>query len=322
MASSVEEAAREEVVSVELPAPPGWKKKFLPKQSGTPKKNEIVFSSPTGEEIVSKRQLEQYLKAHPGGPAVSEFDWGTGETPRRSARISEKAKASPLPDSETPKKRRTSLSSKKDNKEKETAPEGTEETKEVDMQDAEKSEKDNVDAETEKDAVKQNQDDNKAQDTDTKTEVIPPEEGNIPNDAEESKKAPEVELENSKETLGGKEAEGSKVTENENENEKLDGAKDQEKAQQPQSEAEKEDGSGDQDKADTAIAGEKNYEVEGEAKEKDNRSTLESEGDDKEKSVKENNDEHSADVHEKSKKVEGEATANGSHGSEAGEVKP
>uniref|UniRef100_A0A2N9IV07 MBD domain-containing protein n=1 Tax=Fagus sylvatica TaxID=28930 RepID=A0A2N9IV07_FAGSY len=305
MASSVEEAAREEVVSVELPAPPGWKKKFLPKQSGTPKKNEIVFSSPTGEEIVSKRQLEQYLKAHPGGPAVSEFDWGTGETPRRSARISEKAKASPLPDSETPKKRRTSLSSKKDNKEKETAPEGTEETKEVDMQDAEKSEKDNVDAETEKDAVKQNQDDNKAQDTDTKMEVIPPEEGkvgqegNIPNDAEESKKAPEVELENSKETLGGKEAEGSKVTENENENEKLDGAKDQEKAQQPQSEAEKEDGSGDQDKADTAIA-----------------------GDDKEKSVKENNDEHSADVHEKSKKVEGEATANGSHGSEAGEVKP
>jgi hypothetical protein len=29
MASSVEEAAREEVVSVELPAPPGWKKKVF-----------------------------------------------------------------------------------------------------------------------------------------------------------------------------------------------------------------------------------------------------------------------------------------------------
>jgi len=39
MASSVErEGVREEVVSVELPAPDGWKKKFFPKQGGTPKK--------------------------------------------------------------------------------------------------------------------------------------------------------------------------------------------------------------------------------------------------------------------------------------------
>jgi len=324
MASSVEEAGREEVVSVELPAPPGWKKKFLPKQSGTPKKNEIIFTSPTGEEIVSKRQLEQYLKAHPGGPTASEFDWGTGETPRRSARISEKTKATPPPESETPKKRSRKSSAKKDDKEKETAPEGTEETKEVHMEDAEKSEKDNVDAKTEKVDVKQNQEDNKAQDTDTKTEAIPPEEGkvgqegNIPNDAEESKKTSEAELESSKETLVGKEAEGSKVTQNENE--KLEGEKVQEKAQQPECEAEKEDGSGDQDKADAAIAGEKKIEVEGEEKERDNRSTLVSEGEDKEKSVKENDAEYSAGVHENSKKVEGEATENGGHGSEA--VKP
>ncbi|KAB2598944.1 methyl-CpG-binding domain-containing protein 11-like [Pyrus ussuriensis x Pyrus communis] len=132
MASSVEkEGGKEEVVSLELPAPSGWVKKFLPRQSGTPKKNEIVFTAPTGEEITSKRQLEQYLKAHPGGPAASEFDWGTGETPRRSARISEKAKATPPPiESEPPKKRsRKSTSAKKEDKEKEAAPEGAEETK-------------------------------------------------------------------------------------------------------------------------------------------------------------------------------------------------
>jgi hypothetical protein len=40
-------------------------------------KLEVIFVAPTGEEIKSKRQLTQYLKAHPGGPASSEFDWGT-----------------------------------------------------------------------------------------------------------------------------------------------------------------------------------------------------------------------------------------------------
>jgi hypothetical protein len=48
---------------------------FTPLRGG---RSEIVFVSPTGEEIKNKRQLSQYLKAHPGGPAVSEFDWGTG----------------------------------------------------------------------------------------------------------------------------------------------------------------------------------------------------------------------------------------------------
>lgn len=68
---------------------------YLPKRGGTPRKNEIVFVAPTGEEISSRKQLEQYLKSHEGNPAISEFDWGTGETPRRSARISEKVKSSP-----------------------------------------------------------------------------------------------------------------------------------------------------------------------------------------------------------------------------------
>ncbi|KAE8637186.1 hypothetical protein CSA_021699, partial [Cucumis sativus] len=68
---------------------------FLPKLDGITKKNEIIFIAPTGEAIHNKRQLDQYLKSHPGNPASSEFDWRTGETPRRSARISEKAKATP-----------------------------------------------------------------------------------------------------------------------------------------------------------------------------------------------------------------------------------
>ena len=68
--------------------------------------------------------MEQYLKAHPGNPVISEFDWGTGETPRRSTRINEKVKSTPPTDSDTPKKRaRKSSGSKKDNKETESASE-------------------------------------------------------------------------------------------------------------------------------------------------------------------------------------------------------
>lgn len=278
---------------------------FFPKQGGTPRKNEIIFTSPAGEEIVSKRQLEQYLKAHPGGPAVSEFDWGTGETPRRSARIIEKVKTTPPPKSEPPKKRsRKSLGSKKDNEDKEAAPEGAEGTKEVHTQDAERIKNDHAD---------------------TKTEAAPPKEGkvgqevNIPNDAEESKKSAEAELEISKGTLGGKEVEVSEVTIDKNE--KLEGANVQEKALEPQVEAEKEDGSRQQDKTDTAAGDERKYEAEEEGKEKDNKSALESEGEIKEKSVTGNNDEHNTGVHENSNKVEGEVIENGSHG-EAREVKP
>ncbi|KAF8039703.1 hypothetical protein BT93_B2039 [Corymbia citriodora subsp. variegata] len=96
---------RQEEGGVELPAPSGWKKKLTPKKSGTPRRNEIVFISSTGEEIKSKRQLDQYLKSHPGGPSASEFDWSTGETPRRSTRISEKVKATETPENEPPLKR-------------------------------------------------------------------------------------------------------------------------------------------------------------------------------------------------------------------------
>ncbi|XP_024965497.1 methyl-CpG-binding domain-containing protein 11-like [Cynara cardunculus var. scolymus] len=137
----------DEVVSLELPAPSGWKKMFLPKKGGTPKKNEIVFTAPTGEEISTRKQLDQYLKAHPGGPKISEFDWGSGETPRRSARISEKVKVSPPPPETEPVPKRAKRSSKKDKKqkpeeetpEKENNPEKAAEGEDVDMQEAEKT---------------------------------------------------------------------------------------------------------------------------------------------------------------------------------------
>ncbi|XP_027340653.1 methyl-CpG-binding domain-containing protein 11-like isoform X1 [Abrus precatorius] len=122
--AATQSASKDEVLSVELPAPPGWNKLFFPKKVGSPRKSEIVFVAPTGGEISTRKQLEQYLKAHPGNAAISEFDWGTGETPRRSARISEKAKSTPPADSEPPKKRaRKSSGSKKDNKETESASE-------------------------------------------------------------------------------------------------------------------------------------------------------------------------------------------------------
>ncbi|CAK7356921.1 unnamed protein product [Dovyalis caffra] len=126
---------------------------YFPKGVGTSKKNEIVFIAPTGEKINNKKQLEQYLKSHPGNPSVSEFDWGTGETPRRSARISEKAKATP-PEKEPPKKRgRKSSSSKKDEKESVTEGEN-----EVQMQDAEGTENGNAKAEKGNDGTTGNQD--------------------------------------------------------------------------------------------------------------------------------------------------------------------
>ncbi|KAA8540493.1 hypothetical protein F0562_024588 [Nyssa sinensis] len=157
MESSVDKetqsAPKDDVVSLDLPAPPAWKKLFMPKK-GTPKKNEIVFIAPTGEEINNKRQLEQYLKSHPGNPAISEFDWGSGETPRRSTRISEKAKATPpSAESELPKKRsRKSSGSKKDSNEMESATEDLEGKKEIEMQDAEVTEKKNAEADKGEDA--------------------------------------------------------------------------------------------------------------------------------------------------------------------------
>ncbi|CAI9100810.1 OLC1v1037988C1 [Oldenlandia corymbosa var. corymbosa] len=141
-----------DVVCLELPAPSGWTKKLILQKGGTPKKNEIIFTAPTGDEITTRKQLDLYLKSHPGGPRISEFDWGTGETPRRSTRISERVKAAPPPESESPKKKpRKSSGSKK----KETS-EGTEIAKDVQMEE-ENSEKEKTLAETETDVPKAGQ---------------------------------------------------------------------------------------------------------------------------------------------------------------------
>ncbi|CAG7890134.1 unnamed protein product [Brassica rapa] len=103
--------------------------KFFPNKVGSVKKTEIVFVAPTGEEISNRKQLDQYLKSHPGHPSITEFDWTTSGTPRRSARISDKkTKSTPSPDKEPPKKRgRTKSSgSKKDAEEEGEKPEDTE----------------------------------------------------------------------------------------------------------------------------------------------------------------------------------------------------
>lgn len=85
----------------------------------------------------NRKQLEQYLKSHPGNPPLSEFDWGTGETPRRSVRLSEKAKAAPPPEIEPLKKRgRKASALKPDKKEAEVVPQEADGKKDVELQDA------------------------------------------------------------------------------------------------------------------------------------------------------------------------------------------
>ncbi|XP_076953985.1 uncharacterized protein LOC143628226 [Bidens hawaiensis] len=167
----------EEVVSLEFPAPSGWKKTFLPKKSGTPKKNEIVFTAPTGEEITNRRQLDQYLKSHPGGPKIAEFDWGTGETPRRSSRISEKVKLAPPPPPETePVKKKAKRSAKKDKKESNKTPE-KEKAEDAEMQEADdgKKEDENIPVDGEgrvekDDNQKEEKDGSASKETEGKTE--------------------------------------------------------------------------------------------------------------------------------------------------------
>ncbi|XVF48074.1 hypothetical protein PTKIN_Ptkin03bG0161600 [Pterospermum kingtungense] len=329
MASSVEKdkemgSGKEDVVSFELPAPPGWKKKFMPKKGGTPKKNEIIFTAPMGEEISNKRQLEQYLKANPGGLALSEFDWGTGETPRRSARISEKVKAMPTTESEPPKKRgRKSSASKKDNKESEVAPEGTE-SKDIHMVEDEKSEKEGMEGEAGKVDVKENENENKdkTQDADSKTEftsqeVKHGEDADTSTNIEEDEENAEAVSENLKGPHGGVEADASEVSHKEKED--LEGATYQGKLEQPVDEAEKGLGSGEQDKPDIGITAEIKNEAEGEETVEHDKSTSESEETIKEKeSANCNEGQNAIGVNENSKKVE-ESIQNGSN---AGEVKP
>lgn len=344
MASSVEKegsgavgaaaGAPEEPVSFELPAPSGWTKKFFPKKSGTPKKNEIVFTSPTGEEIRTKRHLEKYLKTN-GGPNISEFDWGTGETPRRSSRIVEKVKAAPPaePKSDPPKKRSRKSSASK----KEASEDEAEETKDVEMQEAGET-KDDKDLEPEKEAVNENEDKKGAEDADVKESIQPGETTDIANDEGKSNTA-DGDLQASKENIDDKGAEGSGVVQNKDEEkigqpveetkqeEKIgqpaEETKQEEKIEQPVEETKQEEkigqsveetkldgGSGETEKSEAAPA-EKTAEVEGENKEEDNRITREAGGETKEKDATRVHDEANYKVHDMNK-AESEVTVNGS----------
>nr|ACJ84847.1 unknown [Medicago truncatula] len=354
MASSVEKegsgavgaaaGAPEEPVSFELPAPSGWTKKFFPKKSGTPKKNEIVFTSPTGEEIRTKRQLEKYLKTN-GGPNISEFDWGTGETPRRSSRIVEKVKAAPPaePKTDPPKKRSRKSSASK----KEASEDEAEETKDVEMQEAGET-KDDKDVELEKKVVNENEDKKGAEDADVKESIQPGE----TTDEGKSNTA-DGDLQASKENIDDKGAEGSGVVQNKDEEktgQPAEETKQEEKTEQPAEETKREEkieqpaeetkqeerieqpveetkqeekngqpveetkqdgGSGDAEKSEAAPTSEKMAQVEGENNEEDNRITRESGGETKEKDAIRMHDEANYKVHDINK-AESEVTVNGS----------
>ncbi|MBA0866336.1 hypothetical protein Goshw_020083 [Gossypium schwendimanii] len=285
------ESGKEDVVCFELPAPPGWKKKFMPKKRGTPRKNEIIFTAPTGEEISNKRQLEQHLKAHPGGPLVSEFSWGTSENPRRSARISEKVKAMPMPEGEPPKKRgRKSSASEKDIKESETAPEGTEVTKDVYMEEDKQSERDNVEGEAGKVTAKPDEH-YKSQDADSKTvptsqEVKLGEDANISADVKEGK-------ENAEE-LKGTQDDSSGVVQRKKEGFESASTTSQGNVELPVAETEKGVGTRQLDKPDILNTKEMKNEAEGEEKGEHGSNATESETSVKEKELANCNEEQNA----------------------------
>lgn len=187
---------------------------FLPKLDGITKKNEIIFIAPTGEEIHNKRQLDQYLKSHPGNLASSEFDWGTGETPRRSARISEKAKATPpSPHIERPKKRtrKQALLKKFEDKETVVVPDGFEEAG------VHKEDETNVDSEVKEIQVEGKYENRKLEDEKLKAETTP-----TPAEmAEEGRQSDDDECKKLAKTKQG--SEGSEDARKENQN--LEGTK-------------------------------------------------------------------------------------------------
>jgi hypothetical protein len=45
------------------------------KKGGTLRKKDVTFVAPDGEEVKNRRQLDKYLKAHPGTAISSDFLW-------------------------------------------------------------------------------------------------------------------------------------------------------------------------------------------------------------------------------------------------------
>ncbi|OMP00065.1 Methyl-CpG DNA binding protein [Corchorus olitorius] len=309
--------SKEEVISVELPAPASWKKLFLPKKVGSPRKTEIMFVAPTGEEINNKKQLEQYLKSHPGNPPVTEFDWGTGETPRRSARIIEKAKATPTPEKEPAKKRgRKSGSGKKENNETDAVPEGE---KEAEKQDAPASEKEIAEGEKGKDTENQVENGGKTEEadqtgnTDAKMEDAGQEEAckdaKIPETAEDDKKEETAGAEQTPTPMEVQEkpAEASCTDGTQTENEKVEAPAEN----VPQAQPEKENGTCEKPETVTLEA---NGGVE---KPKPDEAIPVLEGEVKETGAQEVAGKSNVEVEEKGKAADGEVIENGN-----GNVKP
>jgi hypothetical protein len=51
---------------------------FFTQKSGILKRKDVSFLAPDGEELRNKRQLDKYLKNHPGSLMASDFDWISG----------------------------------------------------------------------------------------------------------------------------------------------------------------------------------------------------------------------------------------------------
>ncbi|KAF8395480.1 hypothetical protein HHK36_019426 [Tetracentron sinense] len=138
---------REEVVSVELPAPEGWKKKDLAGAGSAVDLSQLIDKTPTTKGLLSCASLELpldlisinmqdgvrslvtttiFTPKKGGTPKRNEivFISPTGDTPRRSARISEKSKATETPEREPPMKKERKSSSKKGAKEKKDCDDG------------------------------------------------------------------------------------------------------------------------------------------------------------------------------------------------------
>ncbi|KAJ6747295.1 METHYL-CPG-BINDING DOMAIN-CONTAINING PROTEIN 11-LIKE [Salix koriyanagi] len=317
---------------------------LYPRKVGPLRKVRLFSLHQLGKKSRAKDSWNSTSKHTLVGTAVSEFDWGSGETPRRSARISEKAKVTPVKESGPPKKRIKKSSASKESEDTETTLEGTEEAKEVaektekgnmevevekDVTEttlegteeakeiAEKTEESNMEVEVEKDVEKENEDENNGPGTETQTEAACTEEAGagkeIKISAETEEGKAESEPRNSEGKSNGSGASG-------NENEKIDEEKVLEKDEQPQGEAAKEQGSGQQEKASAAIDDEKKDEAEDD-KEKLNRTAPESEGEMKVKEAENCSGEkpdHTGIIGVKGK-VDGQAIENGSN---AGEVQP
>lgn len=227
---------------------------------------------------------------------MSDFDWGTGETPRRSARISEKTKASPSQESETPKKRSKKASdSKKENKEKEAVSEGNEETEVTDMEEDQNAEKD------------KNQDESKAQDPNVTIEAAA-EDSKLTNDVV---KISEVEPENSKATPG-REVEGSEAQKPHVDS--TDTVK--EKVEQSEVEVETTVETGELGNTQANSADVKKLEEEAEHKVTDKRVEGTPEGE-----ASRGNEENHISVQDMNKKIE-EVTESGGHDEEGDKVQP